>query len=163
MIWFFLLAVFAIIGLAYYALHRDSKGDSDVTIPFFGGFTIKSGVPAVVLCVLAVVSLFFAYKLKSAEDQATAPAKTVMFRGQVDIDPGSVADISSIEVGVTSAPWIVTQTPDATSPTIMVTIPVPDLWQTYTAYAFALGGPKVRPVVVGTSLNDPNFKLRIGP
>ena len=162
MLWFLLLAVFLVIGLAYYAVHRDSKGDSDFTLP--GGVTVKSGVPAVALCVLAVVLSFLFYKLKSAEDQTAAvTAKTMTFHGQVEIDPGSIADITSIEVGVTSAPWIVNQTPDLKSPMIDVTIPVPDSWQTYTAYAFALGGPKVRPVVVGTSLNDPNFKLRIRP
>jgi len=162
MLWFFLLAGLAIIGLAYYALQRESKGDSSFKLPFFG--EVNTSVPAVSLVALAVVSLFFAYMLKAGEDQAaSATVKTITFHGQVEIDPDSVSDISSIEVGVTSAPWILNQTPDKKSPTINVTIPVPDSWQSYTAYAFALGGPKVRPVVVGASLNDPNFKLRIGP
>jgi hypothetical protein len=46
---------------------------------------------------------------------------------------------------------------------VNVAIPVPNSWQSYSAYAFALGGPKTKPAIIGASLERPRFKLRIEP
>jgi hypothetical protein len=83
--------------------------------------------------------------------------------GEVAIDPNSIMGINAITVGITSGLWSATETPNATVSSMNFVISVPDTWPSYTAFAFALGGPPTRPAIIGTSLGDRKFKLRIGP
>jgi hypothetical protein len=84
----------------------------------------------------------------------------VKFQGEVMIDP-SVTDINTVTVGITSSLWSDTSTPSGIP--INVGISVPDSWPSYSAYAFAFGGTKTRPAIIGANLKDPKFKLRIAP
>jgi hypothetical protein len=160
----FLLAVgVLIIGVgAYLAYHQkiyfNAKGKkvtTEVNIPFLG--KLKTNIPAAVLCFIGLVPVYFGY----SEMKGRGP-KLVTFKGEIALDRASVAEINAITVGITSNLWSSTATPTGDVP-IAVTISVPDSWPSYSAYAFALGGPKTRPAIIGTSLDDPKFKLRIAP
>jgi hypothetical protein len=152
----FFIAGIAIIGIGALSIYSESKKteNTKIEIPILG--KVETRVPAIALCFLGLVPFYFTYSL------ANTKPTMVKFDGQVAIDPSSLSGIDAITVGVTSGLWSQTTTPDASSPTINVTIPVPDSWPTYTAYAFALGGPQTRPAIIGTSLDNPQFKLRIG-
>jgi heme/copper-type cytochrome/quinol oxidase subunit 2 len=152
----FFVAGIAIIGIGALSIYSESKKteNTKIEIPLLG--RVETRVPAIALCFLGLVPFYFTYSL------ATSKPTMVKFDGQVAIDPTSLSGIDAITVGVTSGLWSQTTTPDTSSPTIKVTIPVPDSWPTYTAYAFALGGPQTRPAIIGTSLDNPQFKLRIG-
>ena len=154
----------AIIGVgAYSAYHQkvyyDPKAKSvttEVNLPLIG--KLKTNFPAAVLCFIGLLPVYLA----QAEMTGRNP-KLVPFEGEVAIDPNSITGINAITVGVTSGLWSTTETPNATLPSMNVVISVPDTWPSYTAYAFALGAPQTRPAIIGTSLEDRKFKLRIGP
>lgn len=162
-----LLAVgLVIIGVgAYSAYHQklyynpeDKSVVTEVDIPILG--KVKTNFPSIALCFIGLVPVYFGWTEMKGRNPTLAP-----FEGEVAIDPKSVNGIDAIAVGVTSGQWMPTATPDVTSPTrsLNVTISVPDSWPTYTAYAFALGPSQTRPAIIGTSLGNPKFKLRIGP
>jgi hypothetical protein len=148
---------------AYSAYHQkvfyDPKARSvttEVNLPILG--KLKTNIPAAVLCFIGLFPVYLAQA-----EMTTRSAKLVAFEGEVAIDPNSVTGINAITVGVTSGLWSATETPNSTVPSMNVVISVPDSWPSYTAYAFALGGPPTRPAIIGTSLGDRKFKLRIGP
>ncbi len=161
----FFIAGIAIIAIgAYSAIHQKVYYDAnkksvatEVEIPFFG--KVKTTAPAIALCFIGLVPLYFGYTLVKNRNPSL-----VKFNGEVSIDPASVSGISAITVGVTSGLWSQTETPpDGPSSKMSVEIAVPDSWPSYTAYAFALGGRQTKPAIIGTSLGEPKFKLRIGP
>lgn len=155
----------AIIGIgATYALRQkiyfnatDNSVTTEIDIPILG--KLKSNAPAIALCFVGLVPVVLAYSV-----MRNRGPKLVTFSGEVAIDKNSLADMNAIMVGVTSGMWSTTSTPpDPTTSTLAISISVPDSWPSYTAYGFALGGPKTRPAIVGTNLAEPKFKLRIAP
>jgi len=127
---------------------------TEVEIPFIG--KVRTTAPAIALCFIGLAPLWFGYNLVSHRDPTL-----VKFEGEVSIDPASAQGINAITVGITSGLWSQTETP--TDQTLKVAISVPDSWPSYSAYAFALGGPQTRPSIIGTSLEERKFKLRVGP
>lgn len=162
-LFFFAGIVIIAIG-AYSAIHQKIYYDAnkksvatEVDIPLLG--KVKTTAPAIALCFIGLAPLYFGYNLVKGRNPTL-----VKFNGEVSIDPISASGISAITVGVTSGLWSQTETPpDGSSAKMNVEIAVPDSWPSYTAYAFALGGPQTRPAIIGTSLGEPKFKLRIGP
>jgi hypothetical protein len=160
----FFVAGIAIIAIgAYSAYHQEVYFDrnkktlaTQIELPLLG--KVKTNAPAIALCFIGLAPLYLAYHQMKDRNPTL-----VKFEGEVAIDPASIAGINAITVGVTSSLWSQTETPNGASPRMNVAISVPDSWQSYTAYAFALGGPQTRPAIIGTSLTDPKFKLRIGP
>jgi hypothetical protein len=160
-----LLAVgVAIIWIGGYSVYRqklyyDPKDKSVVTeveIPIIG--KLKTNAPSLALCFVGLVPVFLA----QAQMKARNPT-LVKFEGEIGIDPTSAAGINAVMVGVTSGLWSETETPDTGAATLKVAISVPDSWPSYTAYAFALGGTQTRPSIIGTTLEDRTFKLKIAP
>ena len=151
-----------IVGLAIYSAYQqkiyfnpaDNSVVTEIDLPLVG--KIKSNVPYIVLCVVGLVPVVLA----SNAMKGRTP-NLVTFQGQVQIDP-SVTDINTVTVGITSSLWSDTSTPADATP-VNVAIPVPDSWPSYSAYAFAFGGTKTRPAIIGANLKDPTFKLRITP
>jgi hypothetical protein len=160
----FFIAGIAIIAIgAYSAATQRIYYDSDkktvatqVDIPFIG--KVKTTVPSIALCVVGLGPLILGYNLVAHRDPTM-----VKFEGEVAIDPNSAQGINAITIGITSGSWSQTETPNSGEHALNVAISVPDSWPSYTAYAFALGGPQTRPAIIGTSLGDRKFKLRIGP
>ena len=153
----FFVAGIMIIAIGAYSIYSESKKteNTKIQIPLLG--SIETRVPAIALCFLGLVPFYFTYSL------ADSKPNMVKFDGEVAIDPGSLAGTNAIMVGVTSGLWSQTETMDTASPKIKVSIPVPDSWPTYVAYAFTIGGSQTRPAIIGTSLDNPKFKLKIGP
>jgi hypothetical protein len=158
-----ILGGLAVIGVgSYLTLHQKAyydpknKAVTQIEIPFFG--KLKTNYPAVVFCFAGLMILWLGYSEIHYRD-----TPLVNFEGEVAIDPDSVKGINAIMVGITSGLWSQTSTPDTSAPNIKVAISVPNSWPSYTAYAFALGGPQTRPAIIGTSLGNPKFKLSIQP
>jgi hypothetical protein len=159
-----LIAGLAIISIgAYFGIHQKVYYDAnkktvatEINIPFLG--KVKTNAPAIALCFIGLGPLYLAYSQMSHRNPTL-----VKFEGEVTIDQDSIKGMNAVTVGVTSGLWSETDTPNATSPKLNVAISVPNSWPSYTAYAFALGGPQTRPAIIGTSLDDHKFKLRIGP
>ena len=159
-----LIGGLAIVGMgglliAHQKVYYDPKSNSvmsEIDIPILG--KLKTNVPAIVICLMGLIPVYFA----QSEMKSRIPT-LVPFNGEVAIDPHSIGGIHALTVGVTSGQWSQTTTPDTSAPSMNLTISVPDSWPTYTAYAFALGATQTRPAIIGTSLNNPKFKLRIGP
>ncbi len=151
-----------IIGIGGYAAFRqklyynkeDNSVATEIEIPILG--KLKTNAPAIALCFVGLTPVYFA----SSAMKSRTP-NLVKFSGDVVIDP-AITDISTITVGITSSLWSDTSTPDISAP-MKVNIAVPDSWPTYSAYAFAMGGTKSKPAIIGTNPNDPKFKLRIAP
>lgn len=135
----------------------DNSIITEIDIPILG--KLKTNVPAIALCFLGLVPVVFGYyQMKNRSPNL------LTFQGDIAIDSASVSGIDEITVGVTSNLWSDFSTPDSTAPNVKhVTIQVPDSWPSYIAYAYALGKPNTHPARVGTSREDPTFKLRIGP
>lgn len=151
--------VVVLIG-AYLVFHQkayydpESKTITSFEIPFFG--KLKTNAPALVVCVGGLAIVYLGYS-----EMTHRNAELVEFNGVVTIDPNSLKEINAITVGVTSGLWTPTTTPTDTK--MDVSISVPNSWPSYTAFAFALGGARTRPVIIGTSLGKPQFKLSIQP
>ncbi|CAN5527590.1 hypothetical protein BH11PSE4_BH11PSE4_12020 [soil metagenome] len=151
-----------IIGIGGYAAFRqklyynkdDNSVATEIDIPIFG--KLKTNGPAIALCFVGLIPVLFA----SNAMKSRSP-NLVRFSGDIVIDP-AVTDISTVTVGITSSLWSNTSTPDSGAP-LKVDIAVPDSWPTYSAYAFAMGGTRTRPIIVGANRNDPKFKLKIAP
>jgi hypothetical protein len=125
-----------------------------IEVPWLGKF--RTNVPALALAIGGLVVIGFGWN-----EMMHRSAKLVEFKGEVTIDPDSLKGINAITVGVTSGLWTPTSTPmDAK---MDVSISVPNSWPSYTAFAFALGGARTRPAIIGTSLGNPQFKLSIQP
>ncbi|MGO9770320.1 MAG: hypothetical protein ACLPSW_12340 [Roseiarcus sp.] len=133
---------------------RDNSVTTEISVPFFG--KLKTNAPAIGLCFLGAVSGYLAYDLMRKRGPTY-----VNFEGEVTLD--SSVKIPAIIVGLTSGTWVHTETLDGSTSVVNVAIPVPNSWQSYSAYAFALGGPKTKPAIIGASLERPRFKLRIEP
>jgi hypothetical protein len=131
---------------------------SELNIPRLG--KLKTYTAAGILAALGACVVFLAYLVEVKGIENSTP-KLVTFKGEVVIDGQS--EIQSIAVGLTSGSWFQTATPNTGELTIPVQITVPNSWPSYAAYAFAPGSGKVRPKMIGTSLEDPKFSLRIGP
>jgi len=152
----------AIIGVGAYSLYRqkvyynpaDNSVVSEIDIPIIG--KVKTNAPAIALCFIGLVPVYFASNVMKGRSP-----NLVRFQGEVAFDPAVANDINTITVGITSGLWSDTSTPNATP--INVAISVPDSWPSYSAYAFAFGGAKTRPAIVGTNLTERQFKLRIAP
>jgi hypothetical protein len=151
----------AILCLAAYSAYQrkiyynpaDNSVVTEIDVPVLG--KIKSNVPYILLCFVGLVPVILA-----ANTMKNRNPNLVKFQGEVMIDP-SVTDINTVTVGITSSLWSDTSTP--TGIPINVGISVPDSWPSYSAYAFAFGGTKTRPAIIGANLKDPKFKLRIAP
>ena len=86
---------------------------------------------------------------------------TVEFDASVVVDPELISDVHSVVVGITTAPWSQTSTPDSANGEIRMKIPVPDTWRSYTGYAFVHGSAQTRPTVRGLSKDNPKFEIRL--
>lgn len=157
-----LLAVgLAVIGVgAYSAYHqkvfynpKDKSVTTEVDLPLLG--KLKTNAPAIALCFIGLLPVLLAYNQMKNRNP-----NLVRFQGEVEIDP-AVGPVNTVTVGITSGLWSDTSTPSATP--FKVSIAVPDSWPSYSAYAFAFGGSKMQPAIIGTGLRDPQFKLRIKP
>jgi hypothetical protein len=152
----------AIVCLAAYSAYQrkiyynpaDNSVVTEIDVPVLG--KLKSNVSYIVLCFVGLVPVVLASNTMKGRNP-----NLVTFQGEVQIDP-SVTDVNTVTVGITSSLWSDTSTPGAGTP-VSVGIKVPDSWPSYSAYAFAFGGTKTRPVIIGANLKDPNFKLRIAP
>jgi hypothetical protein len=160
----FFIAGIAIIAIgAYSAATQRIYYDADkktiatqVEIPFIG--KVRTTAPSIALCFIGLVPLWLGYNLIEHRDPALAK-----FEGEITIDPSSLADMNSITVGVTSPLWSQTETTNHADQNLKVAISVPDNWRGYTAYAFTMDARQTRPAVIGTSLENPKFKLTVGP
>jgi hypothetical protein len=160
---FMLVVGLTIIGVGAYSAYRqkvyynpaDNSVMTEVDVPVIG--KVKTNAPAIALCFIGLVPVLFA----SNTMKNRAP-KLVKFQGEVIIDPAVASEINTITVGITSGLWSDTSTPSGGTP-VSIGISVPDSWPSYSAYAFAFGGAKTRPAIIGTNLGDPKFKLRIAP
>jgi uncharacterized membrane protein len=166
---FIFALVMLLVGLAivvvgaYLTFHQkvyynpaDQSVMTEVEIPIVG--KLKTNLPAIVLCFIGLLPIYFGYN-----EMKDRNPTLVKFEGEISIDPNSIAGINAVTVGVTSGLWSETTTPNAAAPSMNIAISVPNSWPTYTAYAFALGGPQTRPAIIGTSLENRKFKLRIAP
>lgn len=131
----------------------DNSVATEVEIPLLG--KIKTNAPAIALCFVGLLPVVLA-----ANAMKNRSPSLVRFSGDVQIDP-AVTDVNMVTVGITSSLWSNNTSPNGTS--LKVNIDVPDSWPSYSAYAFAFGGTKTRPVIIGADRNDPKFQLRIAP
>jgi hypothetical protein len=129
---------------------------TEIDVPFFG--KLKTNTPAIGLCFLGAVFGYFAYDLMKKRNP-----EEVRFNGEITVDQDSNAGIEVVMVGITSGSWIQPTTPIGSATGIPVVIKVPNTWPSYTAFAFAMGSAKTRPVLLGSSLENPTFKLSIKP
>ena len=140
-------------------VYVDTATDDKVTeidVPLFG--KLKTNTPAIALAFVGVIFGYFAYDLMKKRNP-----EEVRFEGEVSVDQGSHSGIEVVMVGITSGSWIQPTTPNGSGTGIPVIIKVPRNWPSYTAFAFAMGSAKVKPVLLGSSLENPTFKLSIKP
>jgi hypothetical protein len=151
---FMLLSAICLLGgiLVISKIKYNPTAATEIDIPLLG--RIKTDYPALAIIFLGIVFAFFAY-------QIWLPNKVglMKFEGKITVDPAALNDISAVVVGVTTSPWTQTATPDRSSGTIEIEIPVPADWGNYTAYAFAHGAGTVRPAVIGLRRDHPTFEL----
>ncbi|MBO3760805.1 hypothetical protein [Ciceribacter sp. L1K22] len=150
---FVVLAALCILG-SIFVLSRvkyNPGAGTEINIPFLG--TMKTDVPAIGGLLVGIVFAGFAYDL-----QRPNKIEFVNFTGKVHIDPEVLRDVPAVVVGVTTSRWNLTETPRDNG-TMEITIPVPNNWDNYTAYAFAHGVPSVRPAVEGLRLDAASFEL----
>jgi hypothetical protein len=158
-----LMVGLAIVGVGAYSAYRqkiyynpaDNSVVTQIDVPVLG--KIKTNAPAIALCFIGLVPVLFAYNVMKGRNP-----NLVKFHGEVVIDPSISSEINTVTVGITSGLWSETSTPNSATP-VNVSISVPDTWPSYSAYAFAFGGAKTRPAIIGTNLGDPQFKLWIKP
>ncbi|MFO1104141.1 MAG: hypothetical protein U1E20_14700 [Methylocystis sp.] len=157
---FALGAVAIVVGGVYLFTQKvyldTNKGTvTEIDVPLLG--KLKTNSPAIGMCFLGLVLGYFGYDLIGKRGPML-----VNFDGEVTLDDYSIGETPvAIVVGVTSGSLLVTRTIPP-SP-VKVVIPAPNSWQSYTAYAFALGGAKTKPAIIGANLSNPQFKLRLGP
>src|SRR5262245_16613814 len=144
-------AVFAFKQKVYYDPNNQV---TEIEVPFMG--KLKTNTPVIGLCFLGVVLGYFAYDMMKSRTP-----KLVKFEGEISVDRDSIANIDAVLVGITSGSWVHTSTPTGTTPSFAVAITVPNSWPSYSAYAFAIGGGKMRPAMIGATLEEPKFKLSI--
>lgn len=132
----------------------DKRAVTEIDVPLFG--KLKTNSPAIGMCFLGLILGYLGYDLMKDRSPTL-----VNFDGEVTLDGDNIGEIPvAIVVGVTSGSLLVTRTIPP-SP-VKVIIPAPNSWQSYTAYAFALGGAKTKPAIIGANLQNPTFKLRLG-
>jgi hypothetical protein len=148
-------AIFAFKQKAYVDTHSGDK-ITEIDVPLFG--KLKTNTPSIALCFVAVIFGYFAYDLMKKRGP-----DLISFNGEVNVDQGNAPGIDLVMVGITSGSWIQTSTPNGTSQSLPVKISVPNSWPSYTAFALAVGSAKSRPDIIGASLDNPTFKLRIKP
>jgi hypothetical protein len=155
------LGLSAIVVAAIFAFKQKTYVDSQtkqvtkIEVPLFGKLTTNT--PAIALCFLGAVFGFFAFELM--KDRAP---QLVPFHGEISLD-GSADPVGVVMVGLTSGSWIQSATPAAAKITMPVDISAPNSWPSYTAFALAVSGGKTRAAMIGSSLENPTFKLSIQP
>lgn|SRR5262245_7592124 len=157
------MVICSIISLFKQKVYLSADGKpimNEINIPRLG--RVKTSMAAGILAALGACVVLLAYWLEIANIEHSQP-KLVTFKGEVNIDWQSIAEIPSLTVGLTSGSWFHTATPNTGELTIPVEITVPDSWPSYSAYAFAPGSGRVRPKMIGTSLEDPKFSLKVEP
>jgi hypothetical protein len=148
-------AVFAFKQKVYVDKSTDDKV-TEIDVPLFG--KLKTNSPAIALAFVGTVFGYFAYDLMKKRNPEEVP-----FQGEISVDKDSNSGVEVVMVGITSGSWIQPTTPNGSAESIPVTIKVPNTWPSYTAFAFAMGSAKTRPVLLGSSLENPTFKLSIKP
>lgn len=148
-------AIFAFKQKAYVDKNTQEKV-TEIEVPIFG--KLKTNTPAIALCFVAAVFGYFGYDLMKGRGPSL-----VSFTGEVSIDQASTPDVDVVMVGITSGSWIQPTTPNGSNAVVPVRISVPNSWPSYTAFAFAVGNARKRPDIIGSSLDNPTFKLRIKP
>jgi len=148
-------AAFAFKQKVYVDKATDDK-ITEIDVPIFG--MLKTNTPAIALCFVGAVFGYFAYDLMKKRNP-----EQVRFDGEISVDQSSNPGIEVVMVGITSGSWIQATSPNGSAASIPVTIKVPNTWPSYTAFAFAMGSAKTRPVLLGSSLENPTFKLSIKP
>jgi hypothetical protein len=157
-----LIIVAAILTASKQQVVRDAQGNPVITEIELFGYKVKTPTASVSLCVLGAVVVWVASDLMKTSIERSQP-KLVTFKGEVDIDSRIVPEIQSFMVGVTSGSWVYTATPNPDTLKVPVAITVPNSWPSYSAYVLVPGSAKVRPMILGTSLEEPKFNLKIGP
>jgi hypothetical protein len=147
-------AIFAFKQKAY--VDKDTGQVTEIDVPIFG--KLKTNTPAIALCFVAAIFGYFAYDLMKKRGP-----ELISFNGEIHIDQGNSPGIDVVMVGITSGSWIQPTTPNGSSLNLPVKIAVPNSWPSYQAFAFAVGGAKSRPDIIGASLDNPTFKLSIKP
>jgi len=158
-----LMLVCGIIATFKQKVYVDARGKplmNEINIPFWG--KVKTNTPAIALAALGAFVVWQAGGLEIKGIEHSQPAM-VTFTGELILEGQSLTDIPSITVGLTSGSWLSTATPGTGERTIPVQIAVPNSWRSYSAYVFAPNDSRIRPKVIGTSLDDPKFSLRVGP
>jgi hypothetical protein len=148
-------AVFVFKQKVYVDRANDDKV-TEIDVPLFG--KLKTNTPAIALTFVGAIFGYFAADLMKKRNPDEVP-----FQGEISIDKDSNPGVEVVMVGITSGSWIQPTTPIGTADSIPVTIKVPNTWHSYTAFAFAIGTAKTRPVLLGSSLENPTFKLSIKP
>lgn len=148
-------ALFAFKQKVYVDKATDNKV-TEIDVPLFG--KLKTNTPAIALTFVGAIFGYFAYDLMKKRNP-----EEISFQGEISVDKDSNPGVEVVMVGITSGAWIQPTTPNDSMASIPVTIRVPNTWPSYTAFAFAMGSAKTRPVILGSSLENPTFKLRIKP
>ena len=148
-------AIFAFKQKAYVDKNTQEK-ITEIDVPLFG--KLKTNTPAIALCFVAAIFGYLAYDLMKKRGP-----ELISFNGEIHIDQGNTPGIDVVMVGITSGSWIQPTTPNGSSLNLPVKISVPNSWPSYQAFAFAVGGAKSRPDIIGASLDNPTFKLSIKP
>lgn len=134
----------------------DEKGSAittEIEIPFFG--KIKTGAPVLALAFFGAAFGWLGYDITKNRGP-----HLVEFDGKIEIDRQSITDLSAVMIGVTG-PWGRVRTPNGAETTINLKVLAPSSMTSYTAYAFPLNSTDAKPVVVGTSIENPKFVLRL--
>jgi len=152
------IVVAAIVALKQKAYLDKSTGEvvTEIDVPFLG--KLKTTTPAIGLCFVAALFGYFAYDLMKKRGP-----ELISFDGEIHVEQGNTPSIDVVMVGITSGAWIQSRTPNGSSLNLPVKISVPNSWTSYQAFAFAVGGAKSRPDIIGASLDNPTFKLSIKP
>jgi hypothetical protein len=157
------MVICGIISLFKQKIHVGADGKpimNELNIPKLG--KLKTNTAAGLLAGLGACVVFMAYLVEKTGIESLQP-KLVTFRGEITLDEHPEPEIPSITIGLTSGSWFQTSTPNTGDRTIVVQLTVPNSWPSYSAYAFAPGSSRVRPKIIGTSLEDPKFSLKVGP
>ena len=157
------LVICGIISLFKQKVFLDAAGKpvmNELHIPRLG--KVKTNVAAGLLAALGAAVCYLVYLVETTGIERSQP-KLVTFRGEVTLDGQDQPENPSITIGVTSGSWFQTATPGPNDRTIAVQLTVPNSWPSYSAFVFAPNSGRVRPKIIGTSLEDPKFNLRVGP
>ena len=157
----FLLAISAILALTgTWAVIKPArgKGGGQITlnIPVIG--TLTTNYLAMGVTFLSLLLGYFAFSLWKDE-----PQDLIQVAGTVTVDPAVLTGVDAVVIGVTANPSNQIISPGNGKLSLVIPVRSSPNGYSYTAYAFAYGGGRVRPAIVGVNLDDPKFALELKP